>query len=216
MLWWISTDPAHRGRGLGRSLLAQCFTALTMNGAHEVIAYVDDDAPTGDPERDRTAANRLYDVMGFAEIDRLWSFTCRPQTAPAVGPNPGTGLRTTDAEGMRVTGLLINTGYGGPAHQLTDLRLRRRRARVEDRAVKDTELRNLPFHDMAQTGFGCRSSRWPPTCSPVARTWSCLPTPRPTSPHGCGCRILAVAAHISCAPPAAGCSWPTPPGPVPT
>ncbi|WP_405889728.1 GNAT family N-acetyltransferase [Streptomyces sp. NBC_00133] len=78
VLWWISTNPAHRGRGLGRRLLEQCFDQLASNGAREVIAYVDDDAPPGDPKRDRTAANRLYDSMGFAEIDRLWSFT-RPQ-----------------------------------------------------------------------------------------------------------------------------------------
>ncbi|MET7718542.1 GNAT family N-acetyltransferase [Streptomyces sp. NPDC005407] len=77
VLWWISTDPAYRGRGLGHSLLEQCFDQLTSNGAREVIAYVDDDAPPGDPKRDRTAANRLYDSMGFTELDRLWSFTRR-------------------------------------------------------------------------------------------------------------------------------------------
>jgi len=43
--------------------------------AREVIAFVDDDAPPGDPERDRTPANRLCDSMGFQELDRLWSFT---------------------------------------------------------------------------------------------------------------------------------------------
>jgi ribosomal protein S18 acetylase RimI-like enzyme len=75
VLWWISTDRAHRGHGLGRRLLEQCFDHLASNGAREVIAYVDDDAPPGDPKRDRAAANRLYDSMGFTEIDRLWSFT---------------------------------------------------------------------------------------------------------------------------------------------
>ena len=46
-----------------------------------------------------------------------------------------------------------NTAPGGPHRQLADLELRHRRhARVEDRirAAKDTGLRNLPFHDMAQ------------------------------------------------------------------
>jgi hypothetical protein len=42
-----------------------------------VIAYVYD-APPGDPERDRTAPNRLYDSMGFQEVDRLFSFARRP------------------------------------------------------------------------------------------------------------------------------------------
>lgn len=68
-------------------------------------------------------------------------------------PHPGAQLRTTDAEGLRVTGFLTNTPPGGPHRQLADLELRHRRhARVEDRirAAKDTGLRNLPFHDMAQ------------------------------------------------------------------
>jgi hypothetical protein len=68
-------------------------------------------------------------------------------------PHPGAQLRTTDAEGMRITGFLTNTNAGGPGHQLADLELRHRRhARVEDRirAAKDTGLRNLPFHDAAQ------------------------------------------------------------------
>jgi Transposase DDE domain group 1 len=68
-------------------------------------------------------------------------------------PHPGAQLRTTDAEGMRITGFLTNTNAGGPGHQLADLELRHRRhARVEDRirAAKDTGIRNLPFHDAAQ------------------------------------------------------------------
>jgi hypothetical protein len=68
-------------------------------------------------------------------------------------PHPGAQLRITDADGLRVTGFLTNTGLGGPGRQLADLELRHRRhARVEDRirAAKDTGLRNLPFHDMTQ------------------------------------------------------------------
>ncbi|MGP4001192.1 GNAT family N-acetyltransferase [Streptomyces sp. 8N706] len=78
VLWWISTEASRRRRGLGRGLLAQALQVLADHGAREVIAYVDDDAPPGDPERDRTAANRLYDAAGFTEVDRLWSFTRRP------------------------------------------------------------------------------------------------------------------------------------------
>ncbi len=78
VLWWISIAPAARRRGLGRALLGQCCAHLAANGAHEMIAYVDDDAPAGDTERDRTAANRLYDQAGFAEVDRLSSFLRRP------------------------------------------------------------------------------------------------------------------------------------------
>jgi hypothetical protein len=68
-------------------------------------------------------------------------------------PHPGAQLRITDPDGLRVTGFLTNTGSGGPGRQLADLELRHRRhARVEDRirAAKDTGVRNLPFHDLAQ------------------------------------------------------------------
>jgi hypothetical protein len=68
-------------------------------------------------------------------------------------PHPGAQLRTTDADGLRITGFLTNTPPGGPGGQLADLELRHRRhARVEDRirAAKDTGLRNLPFHDADQ------------------------------------------------------------------
>ncbi|WP_277037330.1 GNAT family N-acetyltransferase [Actinacidiphila oryziradicis] len=49
VLWCINIDPAHRGRGLGRLLLGQCLTRMAAEGAREVIAYVDDNAPPGDP-----------------------------------------------------------------------------------------------------------------------------------------------------------------------
>lgn len=42
-----------------------------------MILYVDD-APPGDAERDRRAANRLYGRTGFTEVDQLHSFTRHP------------------------------------------------------------------------------------------------------------------------------------------
>ncbi|OEJ23066.1 hypothetical protein AR457_38430 [Streptomyces agglomeratus] len=53
--------------------LGSALDALTGLGAKEPILYVDDDAPPGE-ERDRTAANRLYESAGFTEIDRLYSY----------------------------------------------------------------------------------------------------------------------------------------------
>lgn len=73
VLWWISVEPRAQGRGLGRRLLGQALAVLSDAGAREVILYVDDDEPGGD--RNRTAANRLYDAAGFREIDRLHSYT---------------------------------------------------------------------------------------------------------------------------------------------
>jgi ribosomal protein S18 acetylase RimI-like enzyme len=74
VLWWISIDPAHRGQYLGRQLLGSALDALHRQGAHEVILFVDDDAPPHDPERGRGAANALYDKAGFVEVDRLCSY----------------------------------------------------------------------------------------------------------------------------------------------
>ncbi|MFV2120019.1 GNAT family N-acetyltransferase [Streptomyces sp. Act-28] len=78
VLWWISVAPPVRRRGMGLALLGSALDLLAGTGAREVILYVDDDAPPGDPERDRTAANGMYDRAGFTEVDRLYGFTRRP------------------------------------------------------------------------------------------------------------------------------------------
>ncbi|HEY8472692.1 MAG TPA: GNAT family N-acetyltransferase [Natronosporangium sp.] len=72
VLWWISVEPTARGRGLGKALLGSALDLLHQLGAQQVILYVDDDEPGG--ERDRTAANRLYEQAGFVEVDRLLSY----------------------------------------------------------------------------------------------------------------------------------------------
>jgi hypothetical protein len=80
-------------------------------------------------------------------------------------PHPGGQLRITDVDGHRIIGMLANT----PCGQLPDLELRHRRhARVEDRIpnAKDTGMRNLPFHDLAQNRLWLASPPWPPTCWP--------------------------------------------------
>jgi ribosomal protein S18 acetylase RimI-like enzyme len=74
VLWWIGVEPDARGRGMGRAMLGSALDVLAGLGASEVILYVDDDAPPGD-ERDRTAANSLYESAGFTEIDRLFSYS---------------------------------------------------------------------------------------------------------------------------------------------
>ncbi|MFI9724672.1 GNAT family N-acetyltransferase [Streptomyces sp. NPDC052396] len=73
VLWWISVTPSARGRGIGRLMLGTALHALTELGANQAILYVDDDEPPGG-ERDRTAANRLYDSAGFHEVDRLYAY----------------------------------------------------------------------------------------------------------------------------------------------
>jgi hypothetical protein len=66
-------------------------------------------------------------------------------------PHPGAQLRLTDHNGWRVTCFATNTK--GPGWTLPVLEVRhRQRARCEDRirTLKDTGLRNLPFHDYAK------------------------------------------------------------------
>jgi hypothetical protein len=114
-------------------------------------------------------------------------------------PHPGAQLRITDADGLRITGFLTNSNVAGPAHQLAELELRHRRhARVEDRIRngKDTGIRNLPFHDMAQNRI------WLAIAALAADllAWTArlaLPTTAATyEPKRLRLRILAVAGRI--------------------
>jgi hypothetical protein len=114
-------------------------------------------------------------------------------------PHPGAQLRTTDTDGMRITGFLTNTPHGGPGRQLADLELRHRRhARVEDRirAAKDTGLRNLPFHDMDQNRIWLAIS----ALAQDMLVWTArLALPAPAAryePKRLRLRILAVAGRI--------------------
>jgi Transposase DDE domain group 1 len=64
-------------------------------------------------------------------------------------PHPGAQLRFTDADGMRVTAFITDTGPGLVPGQVAGLELRHRQhARIEDRIreLKATGLRNLPCH----------------------------------------------------------------------
>lgn len=66
-------------------------------------------------------------------------------------PHPGAQLRLTDHNGWRITCFATNTK--GPGWTLAALEVRhRQRARCEDRirGLKDTGLRNLPFHGYNQ------------------------------------------------------------------
>ncbi|MET8518695.1 GNAT family N-acetyltransferase [Nocardioides sp. NPDC004968] len=69
---WLHVDDAHRGRGLGRSVLRVGLRRLVSLGTREVILYVDHDAPG--TERDRTAALALYEAVGFEAVDHLHSY----------------------------------------------------------------------------------------------------------------------------------------------
>lgn len=98
----------------------------------------------------------VVEVTGLLDLSR-WPAGMRV-IVRRERPHPGAQLRLTDRDGHRLTAFATNTAPGGPGRQLADLELRhRRRARAEDRirCAKDTGLRNLPLHDLAQNTIWC-------------------------------------------------------------
>ena len=114
-------------------------------------------------------------------------------------PHPGAQLRLTDHNGWRITCFATNTR--GPGWTLAALEVRhRQRARCEDRirCLKDTGLRNLPFHGYAQNriwmevvALAADLLAWTPTLaweeSEPARRWE---------PKRLRFRVLALAGRI--------------------
>ena len=118
-------------------------------------------------------------------------------------PHPGAQLRFTDADGMRVTAFITDTGAGVVPGQVAGLELRHRQhARIEDRIreLKATGLRNLPCHSFDANaawleivlaaadlvtwtrliGFTPHPLAWPAPRSLPSATESC--TSQPASP----------------------------------
>jgi len=142
------------------------FGALdTVKAAVETIpesAWVDaidgDDGP-----RDGAQVADLTDWMPAPTMPTRSPARFGPQHWPATmrviarreRPHPGAQLRLTDHNGWRITCFATNTGVdptGRAGWPVQDLEVRhRQRARAEDRIrnLKDTGLRNLPFHGYA-------------------------------------------------------------------
>ena len=114
-------------------------------------------------------------------------------------PHPGAQLRLTDADGWRITCFATNTR--GPGWTLPVLEVRhRQRARAEDRirALKDTGMRNLPFHGFAQNqiwleivSLAAELLAWTQTLA-----WDERAQVRRWEPKRLRLRILAVAGRI--------------------
>ncbi|MGH4011699.1 MAG: IS1380 family transposase [Pseudonocardiaceae bacterium] len=127
-------------------------TAVTVIDALPESAWQPAYNADGEP-RDGAA---VVELTGLLDLAR-WPTGMRV-IARRERPHPGAQLRLTDADGNRLTAFATNTRPGGPGRQLADLELRhRRRARAEDRirVAKDTGLRNLPLHDLAQNQIWC-------------------------------------------------------------
>jgi DDE family transposase len=114
-------------------------------------------------------------------------------------PHPGAQLRLTDHNGWRITCFATNTRGAGWTVATLEVR-HRQRARCEDRirALKDTGLRNLPFHGYAHNqlwveivALAADLLAWTQTLAfhahQPARRWE---------PKRLRFRILAVAGHI--------------------
>jgi hypothetical protein len=114
-------------------------------------------------------------------------------------PHPGAQLRLTDHNGWRVICFATNTRR--PGWTLAALEVRhRQRARCEDRirGLKDTGLRNLPFHDYAKNriwmevvALAADLLTWTQTLA-----WSAHEPARRWEPKRLRFRILAVAGRI--------------------
>lgn len=114
-------------------------------------------------------------------------------------PHPGAQLRLTDHNGWRITCFATNTK--GPGWTLPTLEVRhRQRARCEDRirCLKDTGLRNLPFHGYAQNriwmeivALAADLLAWTQTLA-----WEASEPARRWEPKRLRFRILAVAGRI--------------------
>jgi hypothetical protein len=114
-------------------------------------------------------------------------------------PHPGAQLRLTDHNGWRITCFATNTQ--GPGWTLPVLEVRhRQRARCEDRIrnLKDTGLRNLPFHDYAKNRLWLEVVALAADLLAWTQTLAFHPTEpaRRWEPKRLRFRILAVAGRI--------------------
>jgi predicted GNAT family N-acyltransferase len=78
----MATDPAMRGSGAGRALLAEGLTVLAVRGADLVWCHA------------RVNATGFYERMGFAVVTE-------PYDKPGVGPHVGALREVTPSDGPR-------------------------------------------------------------------------------------------------------------------
>lgn len=66
-LYWIAVDPAHQGRGLGRSLLAAAEDAVRAAGGRMLLVETAGKAAYA-------ATRAVYDACGYREVARVPDF----------------------------------------------------------------------------------------------------------------------------------------------
>lgn len=114
---------------------------------------------------------------------------------PPGTPPPGAQLRLTDQHGWRITCFATNTHDWS----VTDLEVRhRQRARAEGRirALKDTGMRNMPFHGYAQNWLEIVALATDLLAWMKTLAWDEHEPARRWEPKRLRLRILAVAGRI--------------------
>lgn len=79
---WVRTRSRNQ-RGVSAGLLRAALDTLIGLVAAEFVLHVDADDPGPHSARSRAAGNRLYDRVGFTEVDRLHSYRLRHTQAGA-------------------------------------------------------------------------------------------------------------------------------------
>lgn len=180
--------------------------------AHETVKTAIEAIPA---QAWRAAVDSDGEVRDGAQVAELTAWMPTPTRATRPGPrdwpagmrvivrrerpHPGAQLRLTDPDGWRITCFATNTR--GPGWTLAALEVRhRQRARAEDRirGLKDTGMRNLPFHGFAQNqiwleivALAAEMLVWTQTLA-----WSEHEPARRWEPKRLRLRILAVAGRI--------------------
>ena len=143
--------------GATHDFAAACRTAgVGFSFGYPVDARVQDAVDTlnlGDGWYPAIDTDGIRDGAWVAEATDLVTLNAWPTGTRLIlrkeRPHPGAQLRFTDADGMRVTAFITDTGAGVVPGQVAGLELRHRQhARIEDRIreLKATGLRNLPCH----------------------------------------------------------------------
>jgi len=100
---------AHRGRGIGRALLASAIAEWRLRGGHQVEVEL---------RRDQSAAFGLFGAAGFSDLGKFYEIA--PVTTRAIEPGPGVEIaRVTDddADFESTTRLLAELGRPAPTDE---------------------------------------------------------------------------------------------------
>jgi GNAT superfamily N-acetyltransferase len=141
---WVSdlfVRERHRGRGIGRALLAAAIAEWRLRGGHQVMLEVGSE---------RTAARALYEATGFLNQGKY--FEVAPAVTRGIEPAPGVEVRRIvddDADFEATTRLLAELGRPAPS----DERLPALRRTYAEHVGRGTTGSMLALLDGVPVGF---------------------------------------------------------------